>query len=64
MLYSFGNSKSNCLIIVIQLKKQRIEKTKKVRDYGKHDDSLSDVIEKLLNYYEAKEGKPQKKLKI
>jgi hypothetical protein len=27
-------------------------------------DSLSDVIEKLLNYYEAKEGKPQKKLKI
>jgi hypothetical protein len=27
--------------------------------------SLSDVvIEKLLNYYEAKEGKPQKKLKI
>jgi hypothetical protein len=27
-------------------------------------DSLSDVIEKLLNYYEAKEGKPQKKVNI
>jgi hypothetical protein len=37
---------------------------KKVKDYGKRGYSLSDVIEKLLNYYEAREGKPQKKLKI
>jgi hypothetical protein len=42
----------------------KVEKAKKVKDYGKRGDSLSDVIEKLLNYYEAKEGKPQKKLKI
>ena len=37
---------------------------KKLTDYGKHGHSLSDVIEKLLNYYEAKEGKPQKKVKL
>jgi hypothetical protein len=41
-----------------------MEKAKKVKDYGKRGDSLSDVIEKLLNYYEAREGKPQKKVKI
>jgi hypothetical protein len=41
-----------------------MEKAKKVKDYGKRDDSLSDVIEKLLNYYEAREGKPQKKVKV
>ena len=40
-------------------------KAKKVKDYGKRGDTLlSDMIERLLNYYESKEGKPQKKLKI
>jgi hypothetical protein len=38
--------------------------SKKGKRLWKRGDSLSDVIEKLLNYYEAKEGKPQKKLKI
>jgi hypothetical protein len=50
--------------IDIQREKERREKAKKVKYYGKRGDSLSDMIEKLLNYYEAKEGKPQKKVKI
>jgi predicted CopG family antitoxin len=37
---------------------------KRLKQYGTVGDSLSDVVEGLLNYYESKEGKPQKKLKL
>ena len=36
----------------------------RLKMYGSIGDTLSDVIEDLLNYYEKKEGKPQKKVKI
>ena len=36
----------------------------RLKMYGNVGDTLSDVIEALINYYEQREGKPQKKLKL
>jgi len=36
----------------------------RLKTYGSIGDTLSDVIEDLLDYYEKNEGKPQKKVKI
>jgi predicted CopG family antitoxin len=36
----------------------------RLKMYGNIGDTISDVIEDLLNYYEQREGKPQKKVKI
>jgi hypothetical protein len=38
--------------------------SKKIKDYGTIGQSMSDVIEALLNYYEKREGKPQKRVKV
>jgi hypothetical protein len=40
------------------------KESKKIKDYGTVGDSLSDVIEALLNNYEKREGKPQKRVKV
>jgi hypothetical protein len=36
----------------------------RLKMYGTIGNSISDVVEGLLNYYEDREGKPQNKLKI
>ncbi|HKG42605.1 MAG TPA: hypothetical protein VKA98_10735 [Nitrososphaeraceae archaeon] len=43
--------------------KLRLDVDARLKTYGTIGDSISDVIEGLLNYYEEREGKPQKKLK-
>ena len=37
---------------------------KRLKLYGTASDSISGVVEYLLGYYEKREGKPQKKVKI
>jgi hypothetical protein len=36
----------------------------RLKMYGKIGDTLLDVIENFMNYYERREGKPQKKVNI
>jgi hypothetical protein len=36
----------------------------RLKMYGTIGDTLSDVIEDFMNYYEKREGKPQKKVNI
>jgi len=36
----------------------------RLRAHGNVGDTLSDVIDALLDYYEQREGKPVKKLKV
>ncbi len=44
--------------------KIKVDVHQRLKQYGSIGDTLSDVIEDLLDYYEKKEGKPQKKVKI
>jgi hypothetical protein len=44
--------------------KMRTDVHARLKMYGNIGDTLSDVIEALLYYYEQREGKPQKKLKL
>jgi hypothetical protein len=44
--------------------KMRLDVHARLKMYGSIGETLSDVIEDLLDYYEKHEGKPQKKVKI